>query len=97
MYWTFGVSLICTFLLSYPPTEYIITGVKGSIAFSLTMDLWLFAVLVFILGFFMSLGKAAVFKHIPMYYPDHVGAVGGMVAMIGGLGGFLLPLTFGML
>lgn len=97
MYWTFGVSLVCTFLLSYPPTEYVVSGVKGNIHFSLAMDLWLFAVLVFILGFFMSLGKAAVFKHIPTYYPEHVGAVGGMVAMIGGLGGFLLPLTFGML
>ena len=97
MYWTFIASAICTFLLSYPPTEYVVSGVHGPITFSLTMDLWLFAVLVFILGFFMSLGKAAVFKHIPVYYPEHVGAVGGMVAMIGGLGGFLLPLTFGML
>ena len=42
----------------------------------------------------MSLGKAAVFKHIPVYYPKNVGAVGGVVGMIGGIGGFLLPLTF---
>jgi NNP family nitrate/nitrite transporter-like MFS transporter len=97
MYWTFIVSAVCTFLLSYPPTEYVIHGVHGEIRFGLTMHLSVFAVLVFVLGFFMSLGKAAVFKHIPTYYPDHVGAVGGMVAMIGGLGGFLLPLTFGML
>jgi len=45
----------------------------------------------------MSLGKAAVYKHIPVYYPMHVGAVGGVVGMIGGLGGFILPLTFGVL
>ena len=45
----------------------------------------------------MSLGKAAVFKHIPAYYPNNVGTVGGLVGMVGGLGGFLLPLTFGML
>jgi NNP family nitrate/nitrite transporter-like MFS transporter len=45
----------------------------------------------------MSLGKAAVYKHIPVYYPDHVGAVGGLVGMIGGLGGFILPLLFGVL
>ena len=50
-----------------------------------------------VLGFFMSLGKAAVFKHIPVYYPNHVGAVGGLVGMIGGLGGFVLPLAFGAL
>lgn len=36
---------------------------------------------------FMSLGKAAVFKHIPVYQPRHVGAVGGLMGMIGGLGG----------
>jgi MFS transporter, NNP family, nitrate/nitrite transporter len=35
----------------------------------------------------MSLGKAAVFKHIPVYYPTHVGAVGGLVGMIGGWAG----------
>jgi len=45
----------------------------------------------------MSLGKAAVFKHIPVYYPHHVGAVGGMVGLIGGLGGFILPILFGIL
>ena len=45
----------------------------------------------------MSLGKAAVFKHIPVYYPKDVGAVGGLVGMIGGLGGFVLPIAFGVL
>ena len=45
----------------------------------------------------MSLGKAAVYKHIPVYYPDRVGSVGGLVGMIGGLGGFILPLLFGVL
>jgi len=40
-------------------------------------------------AFFMSLGKAAVFKHIPVYYPDRVGAVGGVVGLVGGLGGLL--------
>ncbi len=56
-----------------------------------------FTVAVFILGFFMALGKAAVYKHIPVYYPQNVGAVGGLVGMIGGLGGFILPLLFGVL
>ena len=56
-----------------------------------------FIVVAFVLGFFMSLGKAAVYKHIPAYYPDNVGAVGGLVGMIGGLGGFVLPIAFGAL
>jgi len=97
MYWTFIASVVCTFLLSYPPTEYVVHGIDGDIRFSLVVGLPLFVVLTFVLGFFMSLGKAAVYKHVPVYYPDHVGAVGGVVGMIGGLGGFVLPLTFGIL
>lgn len=95
MYWTFGVSAVCLFLLSYPDTQYIIRGIEGPIRFTLNMGLVPFIALVFILGFMMSLGKAAVYKHVPVYYPDHVGAVGGLVGMIGGLGGFLLPIAFG--
>ena len=95
MYITFGVSLVCTFMLAYPQTDYVIHGIRGPIAFSTSLGLVPFVVLVFVLGFFMSLGKAAVYKHIPVYYPDHVGAVGGLVGMIGGLGGFVLPIAFG--
>ena len=97
MYVTFGVSVLTTFMLSYPPTTYIIEGVRGPITFRTEMGLIPFLVTIFVLGFFMSLGKAAVFKHIPVYYPNHVGAVGGLVGMVGGLGGFVLPLAFGAL
>src|SRR5262245_55243205 len=45
----------------------------------------------------MSLGKAAVYKHIPVYYPQHVGPVGGVVGLVGGLGGFVLPILFGLM
>ncbi|KGJ01884.1 MFS transporter, NNP family, nitrate/nitrite transporter [Paracoccus halophilus] len=81
MYWTLFVSAACAAILSIP------AGVSVAI----------FLIVIFILGFFMSLGKAAVYKHIPSYYPDNVGAVGGLVGMIGGLGGFVLPLLFGWL
>ena len=97
MYATFGVSAVCCFLLAYPQTDYIIHGIKGPIEFSTQMGLVPFVVTIFVLGFFMSLGKAAVYKHIPVYYPGHVGSVGGLVGMIGGLGGFILPITFGVM
>ncbi|HWK32632.1 MAG TPA: nitrate/nitrite transporter [Hyphomicrobium sp.] len=97
LYWTFFVSVACTFILSYPPTEYVVRGIRGPIAFEFEIGVVAFTVIVFVLGFFMSLGKAAVFKHIPVYYPNNVGAVGGLVGMIGGLGGFVLPIAFGML
>jgi len=74
-------------------------GVSAVVTFVLAFPIspWAFIGLIFVLGFFMSLGKAAVYKHIPAYYPQHVGAVGGLVGMIGGLGGFVLPLLFGFL
>ena len=95
MYWTFIVTVACTFFLSYPGTDYVIHGIDGPISFTMEISLPLFVALTIVLGFFMSLGKAAVYKHIPVYYPDHVGSVGGLVGMIGGLGGFVLPITFG--
>ncbi|WP_309995288.1 nitrate/nitrite transporter [Caulobacter segnis] len=97
MYITFGVSVICTFILSYPPTQYVIEGVRGPISFRLALGLAPFVALLFVLGFAMSLGKAAVYKHIPVYYPDSIGAVGGLVGMVGGVGGFILPIVFGAL
>ncbi|PHR61924.1 MAG: MFS transporter [Robiginitomaculum sp.] len=97
MYWTFGVSLIVLFLLSYPATDYTVAGIDGPIDFNITIPLWAFIGLTIVLGFVMSLGKAAVYKHIPVYYPNHVGAVGGMVGLIGGLGGFFMPIAFGMM
>ncbi|WP_417595816.1 nitrate/nitrite transporter [Parasphingorhabdus sp.] len=95
MYATFGISLLCLFMLSYPATDYVIHGIKGDISFSTSMGLVPFVLTIFVLGFVMSLGKAAVYKHIPVYYPGHVGAVGGLVGMVGGLGGFILPIVFG--
>ncbi|MBK8376054.1 MAG: NarK/NasA family nitrate transporter [Sphingomonadales bacterium] len=95
MYATFGVSMLCLFMLSYPATDYTIHGIKGDINLSTSMSLVPFVLTIFVLGFFMSLGKAAVYKHIPVYYPENVGSVGGLVGLVGGLGGFVLPIVFG--
>ena len=96
-YMTFAVSLMVLFLMSYPGSHYIVQGINGAIEFDIRVSLGLFVTLSIILGFVMSLGKAAVYKHIPHYYPNHVGSVGGLVGMIGGLGGFILPIAFGIL
>lgn len=96
MYWTFTGSVVCTFLLSYPATHYVVRGIKGPIEFDIAIGFVPFTALTMALGFFMSLGKAAVYKHIPVYYPGRVGSVGGVVGLIGGLGGFILPIMFGM-
>ncbi len=60
MYWTFAVSLVATFVLSYPPTDYVIQSDNGPLAFHAEMGVIGFTITVFILGFFMALGKAAV-------------------------------------
>jgi MFS transporter, NNP family, nitrate/nitrite transporter len=91
MYWMFGISVAACFVLSYPPTQYVVKGITGPISFTLEMGLVPFTVAIFVLG------KAAVYKHIPVYYPKHVGAVGGVVGLVGGLGGFVLPIAFGVL
>ncbi len=97
MYFTFIVSLAVLFIMSYPQTHYTVQGISSQIDFNFGLSVGFFVTLTVILGFVMSLGKAAVYKHIPVYYPHHVGAVGGLVGMIGGLGGFFLPIGFGVL
>ena len=65
------------------PTSLLNLGVEG------------FTALLVIVGIGMGIGKASVYKYVPNYYPKDVGAVGGLVGMLGALGGFVLPPTFG--
>ncbi len=97
MYWTFIGGVGCCFFMSYPSTHYIVEGIEGPIDFNIRISLPIFVFLSIVLGFFMSLGKAAVYKHIPVYYPKNVGSVGGIVGLIGGMGGFILPICFGIM
>ena len=97
LYWTFVVSAVCCAVLALPATDYAVRGINGPIAFHFEIGWLAFIAIAFVLGFFMAIGKAAVYKHIPVYYPEHIGSVGGLVGMIGGLGGFVLPIAFGAL
>jgi NNP family nitrate/nitrite transporter-like MFS transporter len=97
LYWTFAVSVVCCAVLALPTADYTIQGIAGPITAHFEIGWAAFIAITFVLGFFMAIGKAAVYKHIPVYYPDSVGGVGGLVGMIGGLGGFVLPIAFGAL
>ena len=45
----------------------------------------------------IGLGNGAVFKLVPQYFPQSVGAVTGLVGAMGGLGGFFPPLALGVI
>jgi NNP family nitrate/nitrite transporter-like MFS transporter len=100
MYWVFGIMLAATLFLSLPNGKVMIdvpTNIDSSgqrEAFRFAMDVTWFTILVFIVGICMGIGKAAVYKYIPEYFPKDVGAVGGLVGMLGALGGFFLPPMF---
>jgi MFS transporter, NNP family, nitrate/nitrite transporter len=63
----------------------------------LPLNVVAFTALLFLVGVGMGIGKASVYKYVPNYFPNDVGAVGGLVGMLGALGGFLLPKLFGIL
>ncbi len=68
-----------------------LTMVSFALPLSVTVSL------VFASGLAMGIGMAAVFRYIPDYFPNTVGAVGGAVGALGGLGGFFLPQLSGMM
>jgi len=70
---------------------------RGSTHIYFQANVYVFTFLVLLLGMTMGIGMAAVYKHIPAYFPDDVGIVGGLVGVIGGLGGFVFPIIFGWL
>ena len=70
---------------------------KGNTLIKFEAHITVFSILVILIGIMWGIGKAAVYKHIPEYFPNEVGVVGGMVGLIGGLGGFIGPILFGYL
>ncbi|MFX0539890.1 MFS transporter [Ornithinimicrobium sp. Y1847] len=96
MYGTFWVMIISSGILMMPNGHIVINHADGSSTEHLgyAMHIVPFTILLFILGCAMGVGKAAVYKHIPEYFPGNVGPVGGLVGMLGGLGGFFLPPLF---
>lgn len=103
MYWVFGTMTLATLLLS-GPSGHIVINVHGRFdadgmteVLPFSMNVYWFTFFVFIVGVGMGIGKAAVYKYIPEYFPNDVGAVGGLVGLLGALGGFFLPPVFAFL
>lgn len=93
VFWT---CLVCLFFISYPQTTYVVHGISADHQFEIGTNVWVFTVLIFLIGIAQGIGKASVYRIIHDYYPDNMGSVGGMVGVIGGLGGFTLPILFGL-
>jgi NNP family nitrate/nitrite transporter-like MFS transporter len=96
-WWVMWVSWICLFLLSYPQTDFTITTINGPQTYHLGLNVYVFTVLMFILGIAFAFGKASVFKYISDDYTGNIGTISGIVGLAGGLGGFVLPIMFGAL
>ena len=92
----FWVCIVCLFFLSYPPTTLIIHGLQKDVRLEISVNVWWFTLLIFIIGVAQGFGRASVYKVIHDYYPQHMGSAGGFVAAIGALGGCTLPILFGV-
>jgi NNP family nitrate/nitrite transporter-like MFS transporter len=88
---------VCLFLLSYPQTDLTIQTVRNPLTLHIGLPLPVFAGLMFVLGVSFACGMASTFKYLGDDFPERLGAVSGIVGMAGGLGGFLLPILFGVL
>lgn len=96
-WWVMWVCWICLFLLSYPQTDFTVLTVDGPKTFHIGLNVYMFTVLMAVLGVAMAFGKASVFKYISDDYPENIGTISGIVGLAGGLGGFILPILFGVL
>lgn len=96
-WWVLWISWVSLFLLSYPQTELTVHTVEGPLSFSISLPIWMFTILLFVLGIAFACGMASTFKYIGDEFPENMGVVSGVVGMAGGLGGFLLPIMFGAL
>jgi NNP family nitrate/nitrite transporter-like MFS transporter len=96
-WWVMLISWVCLFFMSYPQTEMTIQTIRGPLSVSIGLNAWVFTALLFVVGIAWGFGKASVFKYISDQYPENIGVISGIVGLVGGLGGFLLPIMFGAL
>jgi NNP family nitrate/nitrite transporter-like MFS transporter len=96
-WWVMLISWVCLFFMSYPQTDLIIKTARGDMALHIGLSWWMFTILLFAMGVAWAFGKASVFKYISDEYPHNIGVISGIVGLVGGLGGFVLPIMFGAL
>ena len=95
-WWVFWISLISLFFLCYPRTTMTVHTLRGDVSLEVGLGVVSFTILIFIVGIAQGIGKASVYRCLADHFPQSMGVVGGMVGVIGGLGGFSLPIVFGV-
>lgn len=96
-WWVLWAAWIFLFVLSYPQTDLVVQTIHGPLSLHIGLPAWAFAGLMFGLGVSFACGMASTFKYVADDFPDNLGAVSGIVGLAGGLGGFLLPVLFGII
>lgn len=96
-WWGLWVAWVCLFLLSYPDTDFVVSTINGPRSFHIHLGVPVFIGLLFVLGTVFAFGMASTFKYVADDFPEQMGIVTGIVGLAGGLGGFLLPVLFGVL
>jgi NNP family nitrate/nitrite transporter-like MFS transporter len=96
-WWGLWVAWVCLFLLSYPDTAFVVSTINGPRSFHIHLGVPVFIGLLFVLGTVFAFGMASTFKYVADDFPEQMGIVTGIVGLAGGLGGFLLPILFGLI
>ena len=95
-WWVFWVCIVCLFFMSYPQTSVTIHRISEDLTFNIATGVVMFTILAFVVGIAQGIGKASVYRSLADHYSGNMGPVGGLVGVIGGLGGFTLPIMFGI-
>jgi MFS transporter, NNP family, nitrate/nitrite transporter len=96
-WWVLWAAWTCLFLLSYPQTDFIVHTIHGPAQFHIGLSVLPFALLLFALGAAFACGMASTFKYVGDDFPQNMGVVTGLVGLVGALGGFVLPIIFGVI
>jgi NNP family nitrate/nitrite transporter-like MFS transporter len=96
-WWVLWAAWISLFLLSYPQTDFIVHTIRGPAQFHIGLSTLPFTLLLFALGVAFACGMASTFKYVGDDFPENMGVVTGIVGLVGALGGFVLPILFGVI
>jgi NNP family nitrate/nitrite transporter-like MFS transporter len=71
--------------------------IHGFAQFHIGLPVLPFTLLLFALGVAFACGMASTFKYVGDDFPKNMGVVTGIVGLVGTLGGFVLPVIFGII